>query len=72
MRKKRNAYGIMVGKPAVKSLLGRPRRRWEDNKELVLKKKFSRARIELIWPRIGKSDGLLCRQKRNLGLLKIW
>jgi hypothetical protein len=25
------AYSILVGKPEVKKLLGRPRRRWEDN-----------------------------------------
>jgi hypothetical protein len=28
---KRNAYRLLVGKPAGKRLLGRPRRRWVDN-----------------------------------------
>jgi hypothetical protein len=28
---KRSAYRILVGKPEGKRLLGRPRRRWEDN-----------------------------------------
>jgi hypothetical protein len=28
---KRNAYGILVGKPEWKRPLGRPRRRWVDN-----------------------------------------
>jgi hypothetical protein len=28
---KRNAFGILVGKPEGKRPLGRPRRRWEDN-----------------------------------------
>jgi hypothetical protein len=28
---KRNAYGILMGKPEGKSPLGRPGRRWEDN-----------------------------------------
>jgi hypothetical protein len=28
---KRNAYGILVGKPEGNGPLGRPRRRWEDN-----------------------------------------
>jgi hypothetical protein len=28
---KRNAYGILVGKPEVKRPLGRPRRKWENN-----------------------------------------
>jgi hypothetical protein len=31
MRKKRNAYRILVGKPEGKRPLGRPRRGWEDN-----------------------------------------
>jgi hypothetical protein len=29
--KMRNAYKIFVGNPEGKRLLGRPRRRWEDN-----------------------------------------
>jgi hypothetical protein len=28
---KKNAYGILVGKPQEKMPLGNPRRRWEDN-----------------------------------------
>jgi hypothetical protein len=31
MEEIRNAYKIFVGKPEGKRLLGRPRRRWEDN-----------------------------------------
>jgi hypothetical protein len=31
MGKKGNAYRISLGKPEGKRLLGRPRRRWEDN-----------------------------------------
>jgi hypothetical protein len=31
MKEKRNAYGLLVGKPEGKSPLGRPRRRWVDN-----------------------------------------
>jgi hypothetical protein len=27
----RGVYRVLVGKPEVKRLLGRPRRRWEDN-----------------------------------------
>jgi hypothetical protein len=33
---KRNAYRILVGKPEGKRPLGRPRRRWEDNKRMDL------------------------------------
>jgi hypothetical protein len=31
MGKRKGAYTILVGKPEGKRLLGRPRRRWEDN-----------------------------------------
>jgi hypothetical protein len=37
MRKKRNAYWILVGKPEGKRPLGRPRRRWEDNIRMDLR-----------------------------------
>jgi len=30
-------YRVLVGKPEVKKLLGRPRRRWEDNIKMDLK-----------------------------------
>jgi hypothetical protein len=30
-REERGVYRVLVGKPEVKSPLGRPRRRWEDN-----------------------------------------
>jgi hypothetical protein len=35
---KRNAYGILVGKPEEKRSLGRPRRRWEDNIKMDVRK----------------------------------
>jgi hypothetical protein len=31
MGEKRGIYRVLVGKPEGKRLLGRPRRRWEDN-----------------------------------------
>jgi hypothetical protein len=31
MGEKRGVYRVLVGKPEGKILLGRPRRRWEDN-----------------------------------------
>jgi hypothetical protein len=34
MGKKRNAYRLLVGKPDGKRPLGRPRRRWVDNKKM--------------------------------------
>jgi hypothetical protein len=36
-REKRNAYRILVGKPEVMRLLGRPRRRWKDNIKMDLR-----------------------------------
>jgi hypothetical protein len=36
-REKRDAYGILVGKPEGKRPLGRPRRRWEDNIKMDLR-----------------------------------
>jgi hypothetical protein len=37
MREMRNVYNIFVGKPEGKRLLGRPRRRWEDNIRMNLR-----------------------------------
>jgi hypothetical protein len=36
MVEKRNAYGLLVGKPEGKKPLGRPIRRWVDNIEMDL------------------------------------
>jgi hypothetical protein len=38
MREKRRAYKILVGKPEAKRPLGSPRRRWEDNIKIGLRK----------------------------------
>jgi hypothetical protein len=32
-----NAYTMLIGKPEGKRLLGRPRRKWEDNIQMDLK-----------------------------------
>jgi hypothetical protein len=37
MWEKRNPYRILVGEPEVKGLLGRTRRRWEDNIKMYLR-----------------------------------
>jgi hypothetical protein len=37
MGEMRNAYKMMVGNPEGKTLLGRPRRRWEENIKIYLR-----------------------------------
>jgi hypothetical protein len=60
MGEKRNAYRILVGKPEGKRLLRRPRRRWEDNIRIGLKRdRIGVVWTGLIWLRIGTSGGLL-------------
>jgi hypothetical protein len=56
MEEGRGAYMILVGRPAGRRPLGRPRRRWEDNIKMDLQE------VEwpgLIWLRIGTGGGLL-------------
>ena len=38
MEQYKNAYRVLVGKPKGKRPLGRPRRRWEDNIQMDLRK----------------------------------
>ena len=38
MEQSRNPYRVLVGKPGGKRPLGRPRRRWDDNIEMDLRK----------------------------------
>jgi hypothetical protein len=55
----RNAYNVLVGKPEGKRPIGRPRRRWEDNIRMVLRKYGGKLWTGYIWLRIGTSGGLL-------------
>jgi hypothetical protein len=48
MGEKRNAYGILVGKPEGKRPLGRPRCRWVDNIKMDL--------VEIGWDGVGWID----------------
>jgi hypothetical protein len=48
----RGAYNILVGRPEGRRPLGRPRRRWEDNIKMDLRK-------------IGFVDWILWAQDRN-------
>jgi hypothetical protein len=36
MRERRDVYKVLLGKPEGKRLLGRPRRRWEENIKMDL------------------------------------
>jgi hypothetical protein len=54
----RNVHKILVGKPAGKRPLGRPRRRWEDNNRLD-RREIGKVRTTLIWLRIGTIGRLL-------------
>jgi hypothetical protein len=60
MRKKRNAYKILVGKPEGRRPPGTPRCRWVDNIKINLRQREDEVVwIGLIWLRIGTSGGLL-------------
>jgi hypothetical protein len=56
------AYGVhrvLVGKPEEKRLLGRPRRRWEDNIRWMFRKLEGVVGTGWSWLRIGTGDGHL-------------
>ena len=52
----RSAFKILTDTPTGKGPLGRPRRRWEENIRIDLKKYVSVRRIRLNWLRIGESS----------------
>jgi len=56
---RRGVYRVLVGKPEGKKLLGRPRRRWEDNIKLDLQEVGCGAWTGSIWLRIGTGGGHL-------------
>jgi hypothetical protein len=55
----RGAYRILVGRSEGRRLLGRPRRRWEDNIKMDLQEVGWEAWTGMIWLRIGTGGGLL-------------
>jgi hypothetical protein len=55
----RGAYNILVGRPEGRRLLGRPRRRWEDNIKIDLREQGLGIWIGFIGLRIGTGGGLL-------------
>jgi hypothetical protein len=59
MREKREVYKVLVGKPEGKRPLGRPRRRWEDNINMDLRKWNVGAWTGLSWLRIRTGGGYM-------------
>ena len=54
----RGVHKVLVGKPEGKRLLGRPRRRWEDNIKIDLQE-VGGAETGWSWLRIGTGGGHL-------------
>ncbi|KAJ4431435.1 hypothetical protein ANN_20032 [Periplaneta americana] len=59
MGESRNTYRVLVGMPEGKRHLGRPRRRWEDNIKIDLRRWNMMIENGLILLRIGTSGGLM-------------
>jgi hypothetical protein len=57
-RPKMKAYTILVRKPEVKRLLGRSRRRWDDNIRIDIEEQKGLIWSALLWLRIGSSERL--------------
>ena len=56
---RRGVYRVLLVKPERKRLLGRPRRRWEDNIKTAHRQVGLREWTGLIWHRIGTGGGPL-------------
>jgi hypothetical protein len=56
---KRNAYGLLLGKPEGKRPVGRPRRRWLDNIKMDIVEIGWVVWTGLVWLRIGTNGELL-------------
>jgi hypothetical protein len=55
----RGVCGVLVGRPEGKRPLRRPRRRWEDNIKMDLRRQGSMGRTGFAWLWIGSGGGLL-------------
>jgi len=55
----RDVYRVLVGKPEGRRLLGRPRRRWEDNIKVYVHKVGFWVWTGSSWLRIGTGGGHL-------------
>ena len=59
MGKRRGAYRILVAEPDGRGLLGKPRRRWEDNIKNISLRPGMGSWVESIRFRTGTGGGLL-------------
>ena len=59
MGEKRGVYRVLVGKPEGKRPRGRPRRKWEDNIKMDLRKWDVRVWTGSNWFRVGTGGGHL-------------
>ena len=59
MEEGRGMHKVLVGKPEGKRPLGRPRRRWEDNIKMILRKWEGVVGTGWSWLRIGTGGGRL-------------
>ena len=50
----RNAYRVLVGKPEGKRPLGRPRRRWDDNIKMKIRKWKEFVQQRHMWKEVVK------------------
>jgi hypothetical protein len=59
MGEERKVYNVLEGKPEGKRTLGRPRRRWEDEIRMAIRKTGCEGWTGFYWPRIGTGGELL-------------
>ena len=69
MREGRGVHRVLVGKPAGKRTLGRPRRRWEDKLRWIFRK-WEVVETGLSWLRIGQVAGTCEYGNEPLGSIK--
>jgi hypothetical protein len=59
MEERRGVYRVLMGKHEGKRLLGKPRRKWDDNITMDLQEVGYRLRTGLIWFGIGTGRALV-------------
>jgi hypothetical protein len=71
MWEKINVWRVLVGKPDGRKRLGKFRRRWEDNTEMILQKWDGEAWTGMIWLSIGTRDGHVKSRQGTFGSCKV-